>query len=221
MLKALHEFRSISLHPWLMSDEEPSDLSKFVTSSARVMECFRILREIQARGEKALVFVDSRRLQKWLRVVLPSEFNLAEPPACISGEVPGARRQAMVNSFQNLPAGFAVILLSPRAAGIGLTLTAANNVIHLDRWWNPAVEDQCTDRVYRIGQERAVQVSLPIAQHPDPRISETSFDLTLDRLMQRKRTQSRDLLNPVAMSEHDTAELFRDVCGEFADRDND
>ncbi len=215
MLKALHEFRSISLHPWLISDEEPSDLSTFVTSSARVMECFRILREIQARGEKALVFVDSRRLQKWLRVVLSSEFNLSEPPACISGEVPGARRQAMVNSFQNLPTGFAVILLSPRAAGIGLTLTAANNVIHLDRWWNPAVEDQCTDRVYRIGQEKAVQVSLPIAQHPDPRISETSFDLTLDRLMHRKRAQSRDLLNPVSMSERDTAELFRNVCGEL------
>jgi SNF2 family DNA or RNA helicase len=213
MLKALHEFRSISLHPWLMNDEEPSDLSNFVTSSARMMECFRILREIHARGEKALIFVNSRRLQKWLRVVLHSDFNLTEAPACISGEVPGAKRQTMVNSFQSLPAGFAVILLSPRAAGIGLTLTAANNVIHLDRWWNPAVEDQCTDRVYRIGQEKAVQVSLPIAQHPDPRISETSFDLILDRLMQRKRTQSRDLLNPVAMSDHDADKLFRDVCG--------
>jgi superfamily II DNA or RNA helicase len=213
MLKALQEFRAISLHPWLMSDEEPSDLTAFATSSARVMECFRLLREIQTRGEKALVFVDSRRLQKWLRVVMPTEFGLAEPPACISGEVPGIRRQAMVNTFQALPAGFAVILLSPRAAGVGLTLTAANNVIHLDRWWNPAVEDQCTDRVYRIGQTKAVQVSLPIARHPDPQLAETSFDLTLDRLMQRKRAQSRDLLNPVAMSDKDTADLFRDVCG--------
>lgn len=180
MLKALQEFRAISLHPWLMSDEEPSDLTAFATSSARVVECFRLLRDIQARGEKALVFVDSRRLQKWLRVVMPAEFGLAEPPACISGEVPGIRRQAMVNAFQGLPAGFAVILLSPRAAGVGLTLTAANNVIHLDRWWNPAVEDQCTDRVYRIGQTKAVQVSLPIARHPDPQLTETSFDLTLD-----------------------------------------
>lgn len=221
MLKALQEFRAISLHPWLMNDEEPSDFTTFVKSSARVVECFRILREIQARGEKALVFVDSRRLQKWLRIVMPSELGLAEPPACISGEVPGARRQAMVNAFQSLPNGFAVILLSPRAAGIGLTLTAANNVIHLDRWWNPAVEDQCTDRVYRIGQEKAVQVSLPIAQHPDPRIAETSFDLTLDRLMQRKRAQSRDLLNPPAMSDQDTAELFRNVCGGFSGNDNE
>ena len=152
-------------------------------------------------------------MQKWLRVVMPSEFGLAEPPACIGGEVPGARRQAMVNAFQNLPAGFAVILLSPRAAGIGLTLTAANHVIHLDRWWNPAVEDHCTDRVYRMGQEKPVQVCLPIALHPDPRLAEISFDLTLDRLMQRKRTRSRDLLNPPAMSDQDADELFRNVCG--------
>lgn len=217
ILKALQEFRAISLHPWLMSDEEPNSLTGFATSSARVMECFRILHEIRARGEKALVFVDSRRLQKWLRVVMPVEFGLTEPPACISGEVPGIRRQAMVNAFQSLPAGFAVILLSPRAAGVGLTLTAANNVIHLDRWWNPAVEDQCTDRVYRIGQKKAVEVSLPIAQHPDPRLAENSFDLTLDRLMQRKRTQSRDLLNPPAMSDQDANDLFRNVCGDLAD----
>ena len=218
MLKALQEFRAISLHPWLMTEEEPDDLSALASSSARVAECFRILHDIQARGEKALVFVDSRRMQKWLRVVMPSAFNLAEPPPCISGEVPGARRQEMVNRFQKLPAGFAVILLSPRAAGIGLTLTTANHVIHLDRWWNPAVEDQCTDRVYRIGQEKPVQVCLPIARHPDPRLAETSFDLTLDRLMQRKRTRSRDLLDPPALSDRDAGELFRNVCGDLTNR---
>lgn len=107
-----------------------------------------------------------------------------------------------------------MILLSPRAAGIGLTLTAANHVIHLDHWWNPAVEDQCTDRVYRIGQEKPVQVCLPIARHPDARLAETSFDLTLDRLMQRKRSRSRDLLDPPAVTGQDADNLFREICGE-------
>ncbi len=214
MLKALQEFRAISLHPWLMNAEEPPDLSALAACSARVAECFRALHDIRARGEKALVFVDSRRMQKWLRIVMPSEFGLTEPPSCITGEVPGARRQAIVNAFQTLPAGFAVILLSPRAAGVGLTLTAANHVIHLDRWWNPAVEDQCTDRVYRIGQEKPVQVCLPIARHPDPHLADISFDLTLDRLMQRKRTRSRDLLNPPIATAQDTDELFRSICGE-------
>ena len=214
MLKALQDFRAISLHPWLMSDSEPGDLSSLAATSARVAECFHALHAIRERGEKALVFVDSRRMQKWLRVVMPSEFSLAEPPQCISGEVPGIKRQAMVNAFQSLPAGFAVILLSPRAAGVGLTLTAANHVIHLDRWWNPAVEDQCTDRVYRIGQEKPVQVCLPIARHPDARFAETSFDLTLDRLMQRKRARSRDLLDPPAITGQDADHLFREICGE-------
>ena len=198
-----------------MNAEEPPDISALAACSARVAECFRALHHIRDRGEKALVFVDSRRMQKWLRIVMPSEFGLAEPPSCITGEVPGARRQAIVNAFQTLPAGFAVILLSPRAAGVGLTLTAANHVIHLDRWWNPAVEDQCTDRVYRIGQEKAVQVCLPIARHPDPHLADISFDLTLDRLMQRKRTRSRDLLNPPVETAQDTDELFRSICGQL------
>ena len=55
------------------------------------------------------------------------------------------------------------MILSPRAGGVGLTLTAANHVIHLSRWWNPAVEDQCTDRVFRIGQHKTVHVYLPMA----------------------------------------------------------
>ena len=214
MLKALQDFRAISLHPWLMSDDEPRDLSLLIATSARVAECFRALHEIRALGEKALVFVDSRRMQKWLRVVMQSEFALAGPPQCISGEVPGIKRQAMVNTFQSLPAGFAVILLSPRAAGVGLTLTAANHVIHLDRWWNPAVEDQCTDRVYRIGQGKPVRVYLPIARHPEARLADVSFDLTLDRLMQRKRVRSRDLLDPPSFADHDTNNLFREICGE-------
>jgi hypothetical protein len=217
MLKALHELRAISLHPWLMNDQEPADLTAFATASARVSQCFRFLREIQARGEKVLIFVDSKRMQKWLRIVMPTVFGLAAPPPCISGEVPGIRRQSMVDAFQGSPCGFAAMLLSPRAAGVGLTLTSANNVIHLDRWWNPAVEDQCTDRVYRIGQERSVQVSLPLAKHPDPRIAENSFDLTLDRLMERKRGQSRDLLDPSAISDQDANLLFRSVCIESND----
>ena len=67
----------------------------------------------------------------------------------------------------------------------------------------------------RLAEWEPVQVCLPIARHPDPRLAEISFDLTLDRLMQRKRTRSRDLLNPPAMSEQDADELFRNVCGEL------
>lgn len=65
--------------------------------------------------------------------------------------VSGDARQAMVDAFQERPAGFDAMIFSPKAGGVGLTLTAANHVIHLSRWWNPAVKDQATDRAFRIG----------------------------------------------------------------------
>jgi hypothetical protein len=81
------------------------------------------------------------------------------------------------------------MILSPRAGGVGLTLTTANHVVHLSRWWNPAVEDQCTDRVYRIGQTRDVTVYLPLAAHPT--FGDRSYDLVLDKVLDEKRTISR------------------------------
>jgi HJR/Mrr/RecB family endonuclease len=86
------------------------------------------------------------------------------------------------------------MILSPRAGGVGLTLTTANHVIHLSRWWNPAVEDQCTDRVYRIGQDQTVHVYYPMAVHPSFR--ESSFDELLNDLLARKRTLSSRMLVP-------------------------
>jgi len=75
----------------------------------------------------------------------------------LHGGTPKARRDEMVERFQS-GEGPAIFLLSLRAGGTGLNLTAASHVVHLDRWWNPAVEDQATDRAFRIGQKRSVQV---------------------------------------------------------------
>jgi hypothetical protein len=103
--------------------------------------------------------------------------------------------------------------LSPRAGGVGLTLTTANHVIHLSRWWNPAVEDQCTDRVYRIGQQQPVHVYYPLAVHPDPKIADHSFDLKLNDLLDKKRTLSREMLLPPEDSAKDTEALYAEtVC---------
>lgn len=91
-----------------------------------------------------------------------------------------------------------------------MTLTAANHVIHLSRWWNPAVEDQATDRAYRIGQTRDVTVYLPQLIHPDPDVAPSSFDLKLHALMERKRRLSRGLLAS-GDDEADTGALFDSV----------
>src|SRR5690606_22193947 len=137
--------------------------------------------------------------------VVAAHFDLPAEPDIINGETPGDRRLHIVDRFQSLPRGFALLVLSPKAAGVGLTITAANHVIHLSRWWNPAVEAQCNDRVYRIGQEKPVTVHLPLAVHPT--FDEASFDLKLDQLLTRKRALSRDMLMP-PVSDADAESLF-------------
>jgi HJR/Mrr/RecB family endonuclease len=112
----------------------------------------------------------------------------------INGDVAGEKRQKLVDQFQSGRGEFDVMILSPRAGGVGLTLTAANHVIHLSRWWNPAVEDQCTDRVYRIGQNQIVHVYYPMSVHPA--FSDSSFDELLNTLLDTKRNLSKTMLLP-------------------------
>ena len=120
------------------------------------------------------------------------------------------QRLEIVQRFQDAPTGFDVLVLSPKAAGIGLTITAANHVIHLSRWWNPAVEDQCNDRCYRIGQTKAVTVHIPVAVHPD--YKNDSFDVKLDQLLDKKRQLSRHMLMP-PISDGDVGTLFAQTTG--------
>lgn len=167
-----------------------------------------ILDDIRERGEKALLFLEYKAAQRTMAAGLAARYALASEPMIINGDVAGSKRQPMVGKFQAAPPGFDVMILSPRAAGVGLTITAANHVIHLSRWWNPAVEDQCNDRVYRIGQDKPVTVHVPLAVHPS--YGETSFDLRLDALLQRKRALSHGLLAPPE-SKSDVNELFSGV----------
>ena len=103
--------------------------------------------------------------------------------------------------------GFELLVLGPRAAGTGLTLTAATHVIHISRWWNPAVEEQCNDRVHRIGQQRPVTIHVPMAIHPVYR--ELSFDCVLHQLMHRKRKLASAALWPMGHSRTDVDDLQR------------
>jgi len=204
MLKALQALRSVSLHP---VHPEQADGEHYIQESARLAACFSVLDKIAKADEKSLIFVESLDMQPVLAALIQQRFGLDRPPLLISGKVSGPARQQRVNEFQQRGAGFDVIILSPRAGGVGLTLTAANHVIHLSRWWNPAVEDQCTDRVYRIGQKRDVQVYYPQAIHPDPDLREASFDLKLHALLARKRDLSREFLVP-PVADGDAAGLF-------------
>jgi SNF2 family DNA or RNA helicase len=203
VLEILQRMRAVSLHPGgdpLMSD------SDFIGASARMRIAFDALDLICSRRERVLVFLDDLNLQARLAGIIQRRYAKAAPPMIINGDVSGAARQARVDRFQVGPDEFDVMILSPRAGGVGLTLTHANHVIHLSRWWNPAVEDQCTGRVVRIGQTRDVEVHIPISLLPQ---GNASFDQNLHALLERKRRLMRDALLPPNATEADRNELFQ------------
>lgn len=201
-LEALQRLRTICLHP---EPDASVDDEAFISASARLRMAIAALDEIAAKGERALLFLDDLDLQARLVGLLQRRYRLPSPPMVINGSVDGASRQARVDRFQAADRGFDVMLLSPRAGGVGLTLTRANHVIHLSRWWNPAVEDQCTGRVLRIGQTRPVTIHIPMAVLPDGR---RSFDENLHALLERKRRLMREALLPPAATEAERAELL-------------
>ena len=213
MLRAIHAFRGISLHPTGADGFEPLDkrsVTDWVSLSARMQHTVDVLKRLRDVGEKALVFVEDIEIQKAFAAAIANLLDLETQPAVINGSVPGDKRLAIVDRFQQSGDPFDLLVLSPKAAGIGLTITAANHVIHLSRWWNPAVEDQCNDRCYRIGQDKPVTVHVPIAIHPA--FGETSFDMKLDALLDHKRLLSREMLMP-PVDKSDVEALFTQTLG--------
>jgi len=207
MLKTLHAMRNISLHPGI---EPASSDELIIADSARLQALFGILDKVRDANEKALVFIESREMQGQLVDMLVRRYSLKLAPMVINGSVSGETRKYRVDVFQKRE-GFDVMLLSPKAGGVGLTLTSANHVIHLSRWWNPAVEDQCSDRVFRIGQQKKVYVYYLMATHPQ--FGENSFDVQLDKLLSRKRELSREVLAPTMIDPDEVGELFRSTVG--------
>lgn len=212
MLELIHNMRRVSLHPILLDGGLSRGEILDPAESARMAVAIDVLDEVAGKGEKALVFLESLDLQEaaQLPTILARRYGLRRLPLIINGEVGTEARQRRVDLFQQ-EQGFDVMLLSPKAGGVGLTLTAANHVIHLSRWWNPAVEDQCSDRVYRIGQTKDVHIYYPMAVLPGT--PEHSFDLQLQMLMERKRELARNLLAPPAFTKEDYAQLRAGMMG--------
>jgi len=123
--------------------------------SGKLDRTVELLGEIVAAGDRALVFTQYRRMGNLLARHLTDHLDVPDVPF-LHGGVPAKGRDAMVDAFQQHDDAAPVLLISLKAGGTGLNLTRASHVIHFDRWWNPAVEDQATDRAYRIGQTRMV-----------------------------------------------------------------
>ena len=206
MIDALHQFRTISRSPISAEQIGQFSVDDFIDASARLQVTFNTLDEIYQKQEKVLLFVESRTLQPVLASIIKQKYKMTSQPLIINGLISGDARQRKVNEFQEGADGFDAIIISPKAGGVGLTLTAANNVIHVERWWNPAVEDQCTDRAYRIGQNKPVSVYTPIARSTS--YGDKSFDCILDKLLQKKRSLATDVFMSTQIESDDFASAF-------------
>lgn len=151
VLAAMAKLKQVCNHPaQLLHDRSPVG-----RRSGKVIRLEEILEEILAEGDRVLCFTQFTEFAELLVPHLAARFGC--DIAYLHGGTPKKRRDEMVARFQSGD-GPAIFLLSLKAGGTGLNLTAANHVVHLDRWWNPAVENQATDRAFRIGQQRTVQV---------------------------------------------------------------
>ncbi|PKK90079.1 MAG: ATP-dependent helicase [Candidatus Wallbacteria bacterium HGW-Wallbacteria-1] len=151
ILATLSRLKQICNHP----AHYLGDNSEMVGRSGKLERLDEMVEELLSIGDKALVFTQFVKMGEILRTHLSEKFGFQVP--FLHGGLSKGRRQKLIDSFQE-PEGPGIFLLSLRAGGTGLNLTAANHVFHYDRWWNPAVEDQATDRAFRIGQVKNVQV---------------------------------------------------------------
>ncbi|MEX1179115.1 MAG: DEAD/DEAH box helicase [Nitriliruptor sp.] len=160
ILALLTALKQICNHPaqYLRDSSDPrTGVDRLEGRSGKLARVTEVLGEVVDGGERALIFTQFREMGHLLARHLGSTLGLPEVPF-LHGGVPLAARDAMVARFQDDEDAPPLLLVSLRAGGTGLNLTRASHVVHFDRWWNPAVEDQATDRAHRIGQTRTVTV---------------------------------------------------------------
>ena len=160
ILPSLRKLQSVSLHPAFLDGGEPMlcedqrGLQEVLRQSAKLVLLLNILDEIKARQEKVIIFAINKGLQRFLSYALGRLYGLSI--SIVNGDTRSvsthsgrgaASRMELIRRFE-AQEGFSIICMSPLAAGVGLTVVGANNVIHLERHWNPAKEAQATDRVW-------------------------------------------------------------------------
>lgn len=158
ILSTLTRLKQLCDHPSLYLKEEQGNAA--VSRSNKLVRLLEMVSELRDEGDRCLIFTQYVDMGHMLQQVISRE--LGETVQYLHGGVPKKARDAMIERFQNdsLPDDkrCSIFVLSLKAGGTGLNLTAANHVFHYDRWWNPAVENQATDRAFRIGQTKDVQV---------------------------------------------------------------
>lgn len=216
MLVTIMHLREVSEHPYLYDSTLLNhETDEIVETSARLQATIKFLDEIKKKGEKVIIFVERKETQKMLQKLCLERYGIitkiinGDTPSIVKRNMPNKQsRQSSIDEFQAVD-GFNVIIMSPVAAGMGLNVTAANHVIHYSRHWNPAKENQATDRAYRIGQTKDVFVYYPMAVRSDIK----SFDETLDDLLSRKTSLATSTIFPTERVEVKQEELGQMLFG--------
>lgn len=169
------------LHQVGQAESSPAEI---VARSGKMERLIAMIEEILAEGDRAIIFSQFAEMGELLSTVLPEVLGV--PVLFLHGGTPAKARDGMIRRFQEEPNGPPIFLLSLKAGGTGLNLTRANHVFHFDRWWNPAVENQATDRAFRIGQKRNVQVHKYIAQG--------TLEEMIDEMIESKKGLAQSLL---------------------------
>ncbi len=200
VLSSLTKLKQICNHPQLFRKEEGRGQRNEQSGKMEVM--FEVLDNIAELGESALIFTQYVAMGELLVSRLTKRYGSA--PLFLHGGIPKRERDEMVHAFQE-GEGPAFFVLSLKAGGVGLNLTRANHVIHYDRWWNPAVENQATDRAFRIGQNKNVHVHKLICQG--------TLEERIDELIERKKNLSEQVVGSgetwlTEMSNHELKELI-------------
>jgi len=192
ILNMLMRLRQLYGHPGVIIPQYETLPANEVPKLEKLLE---IVEKVKGKNEKILIFTEFRKLHSILKRLFMQRYGISVP--IIDGET--KNRQSVVNMFNNT-SGFGIMILSQKAAGVGLTITSANHVVHYTRWWNPAVENQATDRVYRIGQQKDVNVyqiiTTDLANFPQGTVEELMHEL-----LERKRELAENVIVPFNMSD--------------------
>lgn len=180
ILQLLSRLKQLCNHPALyLKEEKPTHV---LDRSLKLEKLTELVEAVLEREESCLIFTQYIEMGEIIRNVLKKKYGIDVP--FLNGSVAKAKRDDMIARFQNRE--FPVFLLSLKAGGTGLNLTAANHVIHYDRWWNPAVENQATDRAYRIGQKRFV--------HVHKFISTGTLEEKIDAMLEKKQSLNDQII---------------------------
>lgn len=180
ILQLLGRLKQLCNHPALyLKEAKPKHV---LDRSVKMEKLAELVEVVLEQEESCLIFTQYIEMGEMIRRLLQEKFNIEAP--FLNGSVPKGKRDEMITRFQDRE--FPVFILSLKAGGTGLNLTAANHVIHYDRWWNPAVENQATDRAYRIGQKRFV--------HVHKFISTGTLEEKIDAMLEKKQSLNDQII---------------------------